>query len=313
MQVAHAIKPVVLCPLAIQQEMLSSIRAAFSIPCFTVLTLGGCGVLVKFGANPGEFYYEAEGFCVKCTFVSFGNNIMWRWMIAGSVMLVATTPLLAGFDEAVTAANDGKFAEAFSEFSTLAEQGDARAQQALAWIYHEGQGRARAYDKAAYWYRKAADQGNVTAQINLAQMYAYGKGIAQDFSQAAHWWQKLAEQGDSKSQAALAGLYFQGKGVVQDIAAAVSLWRQAAEQGIIEAQRNLGLLYGKGQGVPQDDVQAYAWLHAAAKQADKTAQKSRDYAFQQLSGAQQTEATRLAKQYVERYVTPFVEINQKPH
>jgi len=144
-------------------------------------------------------------------------------------------------------------------------------------------------------------------------MYAYGKGIEQDFAEAARWWKQLADQGDSKSQAALAGLYFQGNGIVKDVAAAVALWREAAQQGIIDAQRNLGLLYGKGQGVAQDDVQAYAWLNAAALQNDKVAESSRDYAFKQLTDGQQKEAEILAKQYVEKYVTPFVEINKKPH
>ena len=231
--------------------------------------------------------------------------LMWGLLGGGQAV--------AGFDEAVAAANDGKFPEAFSEFSALAEQGDARAQQALAWMYYEGQGRKRDYEKAAYWYRKAADQGNVTAQINLAQMYAYGKGVQQDFSAAAHWWEKLAAQGDGKAQAALAGLYYQGKGVTQNFATAVSLWREAAEQGNIEAQRNLGLMYGKGQGVTQDDVQAYAWLNAAAEQDDPVAGKSRDFAFTQLNIEQQAKAKSLAQQVVEKYVAPFKEKNKSPH
>jgi len=238
---------------------------------------------------------------------------MWRLMVVGLVMLFGTVPAVAGFDEAVAAANDGKFVEAFNEFSTLAKQGDARAQQALAWMYYEGQGRQRDFEEAMHWYRKAAEQGNVTAQINLAQMYAYGKGIAQDFAKAARWWRELAAQGDSKSQAALAGLYFQGKGVAKNLSRALELWREAAQQGIIDAQRNLGLLYGKGQGVTQDDVQAYAWLYAAAAQDDKTAAASRDYAFSQLNAEQRQQAEALAKNYLEKYVEPFKAKNAKPH
>ena len=83
--------------------------------------------------------------------------------------------------------------------------------------------------------------------------------------------------------------------------------------GIIDAQRNLGLLYGKGQGVTQDDVQAYAWLNAAAVQGDETAAKSRDYAASQLNAEQRKEAEAMAKEYVEKYVAPFKEINAKPH
>lgn len=239
-------------------------------------------------------------------------NKILRALTSGCLLLCLSAAQ-AGFEEGVAAANDGKFAVAFEEFSTLAEQGDARAQQALAWMYYEGQGRARDYLKAAYWYQKAAEQGNVTAQINLAQMYAFGKGVAQDFSQAAHWWRELAGQGDARAQAALAGLYYQGKGVEQNLQAAANLWREAAEQGNIEAQRNLGLLYGKGQGVAQDDVQAFAWLSAAASQDDAVAAKSRDYALSQIKPEQQAEAKALAQQYIEQYATPFKEKNKSPH
>jgi TPR repeat protein len=228
-------------------------------------------------------------------------------------LALCSVTVQAGFDEAIAAANDGKFAEAFQEFSALAEQGDARAQQALGWMYYEGQGRARDYQQAAQWYRRAAEQGNVTAQINLAQMLAYGKGIPQDFVEAARWWHKLAEQGDSGAQAALAGLYYQGNGVARNVDTAVSLWREAAQQGHVEAQRNLGLLYGKGQGVAQDDVQAYAWLSAAAAQDDSVAAKSRDYARSQLHGERWQQAEALAHEYAQKYVLPFKEQNKRPH
>lgn len=219
----------------------------------------------------------------------------------------------AGFEEAVTAVNEGNFDLAFKEFSTLAEQGDARAQQALGWMYYDGQGRAKDFNKAAYWYTRAAEQGNVTAQINLAQMYAYGKGVTQDLSNAAKWWTRLAEQGDAKSQSALAGLYYRGMGVDQDYSRAVELWLQSAKQGIVDAQRNLGLMYGKGQGVEQNDVQAYAWLNAAAQQQDKVAEQSRDYAQSQLSQEQLQKARVIAQEYLEKYVEPFREKNKNPH
>ncbi|NOX76322.1 MAG: sel1 repeat family protein [Gammaproteobacteria bacterium] len=235
------------------------------------------------------------------------------WVVGFFVVVTMTPMAQAGFDEAVAAANDGKYGIAFKEFSALAEQNDARAQQALGWMYYEGQGRARDYQQAAFWYRKAADQGNVTAQINLAQMYAYGKGVTQDFAEAARWWEKLAEQGDGRAQSALAELYYAGSGVARSVDAAVRWWREAAEQGIVAAQRHLGLMYGKGQGVAQDDVQAYAWLNAAALQDDMSAEKSRDFALSQLSEAQRAQAETLAAQYAEKFVEPFREKNKKPH
>jgi TPR repeat protein len=233
---------------------------------------------------------------------------------ACAVVLLVLSPAQASFEEAVAAANEGQFVAAFEAFSVLAKQGDARAQQALGWMYYEGQGRARDYGRAAHWYRKAAEQDNITAQINLAQMYAYGKGVQQDFTEAAVWWRKLAEQGDTRAQTALAGLHYQGKGIERDLEAAVKFWRQAAQQGNIEAQRNLGLMYGKGQGVVQDDVQAFAWLSAAvAAQDDAEAAKSRDYARAQLQGEHLKAAENLAREYLKNYVEPFREQDESPH
>ncbi len=229
-----------------------------------------------------------------------------------SVFLAASTAH-AGFDEGVAAANEGQYGTAFQEFSALAEQGDSRAQQALAWMYYEGQGRAKNFEKAAYWYAKAAEQGNVTAQINLAQMYAYGKGVKQDFSIAARWWSELAEQGDRKAQSSLAGLYYHGNGKLRDLSKAFELWQQAAQQGVIEAQRNLGLMYGKGQGVKKNDIQAYVWLNAAAEQNDTVAAKSRDYAKSQLNEVQRKKAEVLAREILTNYVEPFREQNKNPH
>jgi TPR repeat protein len=191
-------------------------------------------------------------------------------------VFLAVSASHAGFDEGVAAANEGQYGTAFQEFSALAEQGDARAQQALAWMYYEGQGRKKDFEKAAYWYDKAAEQGNVTAQIN-------------------------------------AGLYYHGNGKEHDLSKAFELWQQAAQQGVVEAQRNLGLMYGKGQGVKRNDVQAYVWLNAAAEQNDTVAAKSRDYAKSLLNEVQREEAKSLASEYLRKYVEPFREENKNPH
>lgn len=268
--------------------------------------------------NRGEWIpggCAASGACVELGYLYEDPGFYMVALIRLMVLMVfaSASIALAGFDEAVTAVNEGNFAQAFEEFSALAEKGDARAQQALGWMYYDGQGRAKDYQKAAYWYGKAAEQGNVTAQINLAQMYAYGQGVEQDLGIAARWWGKLAEQGDGRSQSALAGLYYRGTGVEQNYSRAVELWEKAAQQGIIDAQRNLGLMYGKGMGVEQSDLQAFIWLNAAAEQDDEVAAKSRDFAKSQLNENQRSEAEAMAKEYIKKYVEPFRKKNKSPH
>lgn len=52
-----------------------------------------------------------------------------------------------------------------------AEQGDAKAQNVMGTYYESGNGIAKDYMKAIYWYTKSADQGNSNAQYHLAVLY----------------------------------------------------------------------------------------------------------------------------------------------
>ncbi|EQD52972.1 Sel1 domain protein repeat-containing protein, partial [mine drainage metagenome] len=43
------------------------------------------------------------------------------------------------------------------------------------------------YAKAAKWYRLAAQQGYAKAQYSLGYMYAYGQGVPQNYVKACKW------------------------------------------------------------------------------------------------------------------------------
>jgi len=122
------------------------------------------------------------------------------------------------------------------DIRSLAEDGDAWAQNELASIYLEGEDVPQDYVQAAYWFRSAAEQGFKTAQYNLARMYFNGQGVRQDHVQATYWLQL------------------------------------AAEQGLPEAQNNLGTMYRFGMGLPQNYEQAIYWYHLAAEQGHQRAQ-----------------------------------------
>ena len=49
------------------------------------------------------------------------------------------------------------------------------------------------------WYRQAAEQGDAGAQNNLAFMYGTGRGVAQDYVQAHMWFNLAAAQGVAKA------------------------------------------------------------------------------------------------------------------
>jgi len=76
----------------------------------------------------------------------------------------------------------------------------------LGYFYGTGDGIAKDYEKALFWYRKAAEQHNPTAQFNLGVMYESGTGVARSLSDAINWYQKAARNRHPEAKAALARL-----------------------------------------------------------------------------------------------------------
>lgn len=106
----------------------------------------------------------------------------------------------AMFERAYDLSYRGRYAEAFSLYQQLAEQGHAKAQFNLAVMYDQGQYVTQNYAEAVSWYLKAAEQGNTNAQYNLAVKYQAGQGVIQDQTKAAYWYRKAAEEGNANGQ-----------------------------------------------------------------------------------------------------------------
>ena len=69
----------------------------------------------------------------------------------------------------------------------LAEQGNAKYQTYLGYMYETGRNFPQDYQLAAYWYRCAADQGNVHAQYLLGLLYDRGQGVPLNYVEAHKW------------------------------------------------------------------------------------------------------------------------------
>ena len=98
--------------------------------------------------------------------------------------------------------DDGSSSTEFRENLMPAEQGDAKAQVFVAYLYETGQGVDLNYTKAAEWYSRAARQGNPVAQTQLGNMYRLGRGVPQDYV-LAYMWFDLAQRQGSKQASAL--------------------------------------------------------------------------------------------------------------
>ena len=182
-------------------------------------------------------------------------------VLCAGFTLGLTAPTWAGFDEGMAAYQRGDYATALREWHPLAEQGNARTQRALGFMYDNGRGVFQDYAEAMKWYRKAAERGDAKAQFNLGNMYDNGRGVPQDYAEALQWYRKAAEQGDAKAQNNLGFMYDKGQGAPQDYAEAVKWYRKAAKQGVADAQFNLGIMYAGGKGVTKDYVRAHMWIN----------------------------------------------------
>jgi uncharacterized protein len=109
--------------------------------------------------------------------------------------VVAGAAVAGPFEDAKEAYDRGDFPTAFRLFRSLADQGNAVAQQRVGLMYESGQSVRRDYAEAVKWYRRAADQGSASAQWLLASMYEVGSGVPQDYVQAYMWCNLSAAQG----------------------------------------------------------------------------------------------------------------------
>lgn len=104
-------------------------------------------------------------------------------------VLALVLPLVAhaGFDEGVAAYSVGDYAKAMEEFKPLADQGEARPQYFVGFLYHRGYGVPADHAEAANWFRKAATQGDSLSAYYLGKMYEKGEGVERDLMQAHLW------------------------------------------------------------------------------------------------------------------------------
>jgi TPR repeat protein len=185
------------------------------------------------------------------------------------------------FDLAVKAFDRKSYELALSWLKPLAEQGHAKAQSYLGYMYENARGVARDYQAAAHWYSLAAEQGDTYSQLSLGEIYEKGLGVARDDGRAAQWYAKAADLGDRQAQLDLATMYRDGRGVARNFKEAEKWYAMAADQGSAWSQMNLGLLYSHGgDGVPLDYVKAVDWFRKAADNDDAYAKYNLGWAYE---------------------------------
>jgi len=167
--------------------------------------------------------------------------------------------------------DEKKAAELFQrsnrELERMAEAGNSRAQNRLAFCLHNGFMAAKDFTRAVELWSLAAHQGLAAAQCSLGYCYQMAKGCGKDTERSLNWYGKAAEQGDPQAQYNL-GLYWRDR----DAPKAFSFLMQAAERGDPGAQNALGRCYETGDGVAEDKQKAMGLYTKAAEAGNMDAQ-----------------------------------------
>ncbi len=126
----------------------------------------------------------------------------FKQSLVGLAMLVASvgSAFAVDLNSAQAAYDKGEFQEAFKQFLSLAEDGNALAQSSTGVMYDMGQGTKKDYDKAVEWYKKSAEQGNQFGQFNLGTMYYMGTGVSKDMVTACKWFALATRQGNGQAR-----------------------------------------------------------------------------------------------------------------
>ena len=128
-------------------------------------------------------------------------NLISHFFAAALLLILSwALPVQADVTVAMKAIERGHYATAQRALRKLATQGDARAQNNLAYLYEHGLGLERSYPDALSWYTRAADAGLPDAQYNLATFLHLGRGVSRDYPAAFQWYLKSAQAGFTDAQ-----------------------------------------------------------------------------------------------------------------
>jgi hypothetical protein len=73
-------------------------------------------------------------------------------------------------------------------------------------MYYSGTGVTLDYLEAAKWVQRAAEQGYARAQIDLGYLYEQGKGVPLDYVSAYTWYKLAITGGDERGRARMKSL-----------------------------------------------------------------------------------------------------------
>lgn len=162
------------------------------------------------------------------------------------------------------ATDPGEVHMALKSLIAMADDGDLRAQVAIARVWQQGIAVTPDPVRAVHYWALAAEQDHIGARYQLARALIRGEGIKADPVRAVQLLWSGADAGHISSISTLARAFETGVGVTPDPAEAARLYERAAAEGQAYARFRLALLLSGGVGVRSDPARAVAMLDELA-------------------------------------------------
>lgn len=166
------------------------------------------------------------------------------------------------YQAALSAYEDGDFANAFVFAKLAGAGGDAEAQTLVGHLLSRGELGTPDDNQAVKWYLKAAAQGQADAMVALGKLGLEGRG-GLSMTDSRNWLEKAANLGRADAMRALSDMYFLGKGTPPDAAKRKNWLIKAANQGDALSMRKLGDIL-----LEKDAKAALKWYERAANLGD---------------------------------------------
>ncbi len=162
----------------------------------------------------------------------------------------------------------------FKKTLEKASAGDPQAQFEMGRLYYRGKHVAQDFAQALNWFDTAAKNGSVPAMNALAGMYHAGQGCEEPNPQKTFsWYQTAAHTGDFEARVNLAVCYLNGIGTEKNEAKGFEVMKAAADEKSPIAQTLTADLYERGIGTEKDNKLALHYYFLASKQGEPMAKR----------------------------------------
>tara|TARA_Y200000002_G_scaffold378536_1_gene386090 strand:+ start:1556 stop:2314 length:759 start_codon:yes stop_codon:yes gene_type:complete len=202
------------------------------------------------------------------------------------------------FEAGLNAMEREHYATAFRAWKDLAEDGEAEAQNNIAYLYERGYGVKQSYTRAIEWYKKAAAQKSPEAIYNLGMLAYDGYGMRQDYLAARRYFTEAADLELADAHYMLGLIYYQGHGLQLNYTRAKTHFLDAAKLGSPKGQFMVALMLQNGEGHPAaktEPLKSFIWGMVSKINGYPNADSVLEFSKMQLSQSVQDKATELAQ------------------